>query len=81
MLGGDPASPPKNGGTGRPQFSAHVRCDQTAALTKMPLGKEVGVGPGDFVLDGDPATPKNEAQPPILSHVYCGQTVADVSYF
>jgi len=23
----------------------------------MPLGMEVGLGPGDFVLDGDPAPP------------------------
>jgi len=23
----------------------------------MPLGKEVGLGPGDTVLDGDPASP------------------------
>jgi len=23
----------------------------------MPLGMEVGLGPGDFVLDGDPASP------------------------
>jgi len=28
-----------------------------AALIKMPLGIEVGLGPGDFVLDGDPAPP------------------------
>ena len=25
---------------------------------KMPLGMEVGLGPGDIVLDGDPALPK-----------------------
>jgi len=24
---------------------------------KMPLGMEVGLGPGDIVLDGDPASP------------------------
>ena len=24
----------------------------------MPLGTEVGLGPGDIVLDGDPAPPK-----------------------
>ena len=39
----------------QPQFSARVRCGQTAGWTKMPLGMEVGLGPGDFVLDGDPA--------------------------
>jgi len=26
-----------------------------AAYIKMPLGMEVGLGPGDFVLNGDPA--------------------------
>jgi len=31
----------------------------------MPLGMEVGLGPGDFVLDGDPALfPKKGAEPP-----------------
>jgi len=38
------------------QFSAHVRCGQTAGWIKMPLGIEVGLGPGDIVLDGDPAS-------------------------
>ena len=28
-----------------------------AAWIKMSLGVEVGLGPGDFVLDGDPAPP------------------------
>jgi len=48
--------PPKKGGA-HPQFSAHVRCGQTAGWIKMPLGMEVGLGPGDFVLDEDPAPP------------------------
>jgi len=26
----------------------------------MPLGMQVGLGPGDFVLDGDPARPKGD---------------------
>jgi len=32
----------------------------------MPLGMEVGLGPGDFVLDGDPALPlpEKKAKPP-----------------
>ena len=51
-----------------------------AAWIKMPLGMEVGLGPGDFVLDGDPAPSSimergTAAQPPhFLAHVYCGQT-------
>ena len=41
----------------------------------MPLGMEVGLGPGDFVLDGDPALlPKKGRSPQFLAHVYCGQT-------
>ena len=40
----------------QPQFSARVYCGQTAGWTKMPFGKEVGLGPGDIVLDGHQAT-------------------------
>ena len=33
----------------------------------MPLGMEVGLSPGDFVLDVDPAPlPKKEVEPPIF---------------
>jgi len=52
-------SPPQKPGGAPPQFSAHVYCGQTAGCIKMPLGMEVGVSPGDFVLDGDPARPLN----------------------
>ena len=61
VLDGDPASPPLNGE--HPQFSANVRCRQTAGWTKIPLGMEVGIGPGDFVFDGDPAIPRKKAHP------------------
>jgi len=38
-----------------------------AGCIKMPLGMDVGLGPGDFVLDGDPAPlPKKAAEPPIF---------------
>jgi len=43
----------------------------------MALGMEVGLSPGDFVFDGDPAPlPKKGAEPPpqFSAHVYCGQT-------
>jgi len=33
---------------------------------KMPLGTEVGLGPGHFVLDGDPTPPLKGAQQPTL---------------
>jgi len=48
---------------------------------KMPLGTEVGLGPGDIVLDGDPAPHgQGHSSPPQFSaHVYCGQTVAHLS--
>ena len=48
----------------------------------MPLGTEVGLGPGDIVLDGDPTPlPKTGAQPfsPIFGHVYCGQTAGSIT--
>ena len=40
-----------------PQFSAHVYCGQTAGWMKLVLGMVVGLGPGVFVLDRDPAPP------------------------
>jgi len=43
----------------------------------MKLGMQVGLGPGDIVLDGDPAPPPPKGHSPQLSaHVYCGQTAA-----
>jgi len=49
---------------------------------KMPLNKEVGLGPGHIVLDGDPVgdpAPPTAAPPHFSAHVYCGQTVARLS--
>jgi len=45
----------------------------------MPLGTQVGLGPGHIVLDGDralrPLSPKAAQRPPQFSaHVCCGQT-------
>jgi len=41
--------------------------DETAAWIKMPLGTEVGVGPGDIVLGGDPVPHrKGDSKPPIF---------------
>jgi len=43
----------------------------------MPLGMEVGLSPGDFVLYGDPApSPKRGGALQFSAHVYCGQTAA-----
>jgi len=46
-----------------PQFSAHVCCGQTAGWIKIPLGTEVGLGPGHIELHGDPAPPKRGTAP------------------
>jgi len=70
-----PSSPsPK--GAHPTQFSAHICCGQMAAWINMSLGKELGLGPGYFVLDRDPAPlPKRGRSPQKFSaHVYCGQT-------
>jgi len=48
-----------------------------AAWIKMSLGMELGLGPGDFVLDGEPVIfPKQGRSPPpqFSAHFYCGQT-------
>jgi len=42
----------------------NVRCAQTAGWIKMPLSMEVNLGPGDVVLDGNPAPPAKRAQQP-----------------
>ena len=44
------SSPPQKGHS--PQFLAYVCCGQTARWIKMPLGTEMGLDPGDIVLDG-----------------------------
>jgi len=42
---------------------------------RLPLGTEVGLGPGNIVLDGDPAPPPLKGHSPQFSaHVHCGQT-------
>jgi len=60
-----------------------VYCGKTVGwiTLKMPLGMEVGLGPGDNVVDGDPASPteRGTAAPHFSAHVYCGQTVAHLS--
>jgi len=59
----EPSSPSPKGAK-LPQFSANVRCSQTAGWTKMPLGMDVGLGPGDFVFGGDPAPSQKRRHSP-----------------
>jgi len=54
--------PPKGGTTSNFRLISIV--GQAAGWIKMPLGMEVGLGPGDL-LDGDPAFPLNGPQPPV----------------
>ena len=57
------------------QFLAHVCCGQSAALIKVALGVEVGLGSGYTVLDGDPAPrPKKGAEPLIFGQPLLCQT-------
>jgi len=85
-----PRSPAQKGAK-PPKFSVHVYCGQTAGWIKMPLGTEVGLGPDDIMLDGDPALPpqkgasfpkrgrptrKRGGAPQFSAHVYCSQTAA-----
>jgi len=46
-----------------------VYCGQTIRWIKMPLGMEVGLGPGHTVLDGHGSPPKGAQQPPFSAHV------------
>jgi len=40
----------------------------------MPLGTEVGLSPGDIVLDGKSAPPEKGHNPHFSADIYCGQT-------
>jgi len=59
-----PSLPQEKRGTALPQFSVRVCCGQTTGWIKTPLGTEVGLGPGDIVLDGDPDPPKSGTAAP-----------------
>ena len=64
-----PISPPSNKAAQQPlYFSAHVYCGQTAAWIKMPLGMDVGLGPGHVTIDGTelPQTRGHSSPPPIF---------------
>jgi len=59
---------PRKGGTA-PQFSVHVCCGQIAGWIKIALGMMVALGPGNIVLDVDPAPPKEHSPPDFGSYL------------
>jgi len=53
-----------------------------AGWIKMPLDTEVDLGPGYIVFDGAELPPERDTAAPLSStYVYCGQTVAHLSYY
>jgi len=74
LLDGDAALLPQLGKS-PPQFWGPGYCGQTARWTMMPLGVDVSLGPGDIVLDGDPAPLKRGTAPQFSALFYCGQKV------
>jgi len=67
VLVGDSVLLPKN--RAEPlKFRPISNCAQTDESIKMPFGMEVGLSPGNFDFNGEPAppTPKKGAEPPIF---------------
>jgi len=60
-----PSPLPKKGAEPPPQFLAHLSSGQTAGCIKMPLGVDVGLNPGNFVLDGYPTTSPQRGRCPL----------------
>ena len=63
-----------------PQFSANVRCGQTAGWMKTPLGTEVNLGPGHIVLDGLPALHERGTAAPPFEPMSVVATVVHLRY-
>jgi len=85
VLDGDPArprkgtqQPPTESGTAAPHFSAHIYCGQTAGWIRMPLGTEVGLGPGYIVLYGDTAVPHGKEHSSLSTFAVYGRRQACV---
>jgi len=58
------------------KFLAHVYCGQTAVWMKLVLGTEIGLSPGDFVLDGNPVPLPNKGAEPLCPNFQPMFTVA-----
>jgi len=54
-----------DGDSAPPHNLRPICCGLTAGwMMKMPLGRDVGLGPGDIMLDGDPVPHKRGTAPP-----------------
>jgi len=62
-------------GTG-PQLSAYICCGQMTGWIKMPLDREVGIGPSElhYRWGTSSPSPKMGHSPQFSAHFYCGQT-------
>jgi len=72
--------PPEKRHTHPHPILAHVYCGQMAGWMKTPLGTEVDLGPGHFVLGGVPSPAKGAQQPPSFQPMSVVATVAHLSY-
>jgi len=63
-----PSSPAQKGHSS--QFSAHICCGKTAGWIKMPIGKEIGLGPGHIVFDREQLSRKGHSSPHFSGYVY-----------
>ena len=80
VLDGDPSPTAKGAQQPCPLFSAPVYCGH-GRLSQLLLSScpyVLGLGPGDIVLDKDPAPQKGHNTPHFLAHVYCGQTAGRI---
>ena len=64
VLDGDSALPPPKRHIPYPIFG-HICCGQVAAWINMPLGMELRLSPGDFVLDGAQLPSSKGGQSPL----------------
>ena len=75
----DPATPRKRAHRTHP-ILAHVYCGHMAGWMKTPLGTEVDLGPGHFVLHGFPAIGERGTADPSFRPMPIVATVAHLSY-
>jgi len=74
VLDGDPVPFHQKGAQPPPQFSAHFYYGQTARCIKMPLGMDVGLSPGDFVLMETQSSLPSKSPCQFSAHFYCAET-------